>query len=156
VASLALVGRSHERAAVGSPGVDHSCDRLRSQVGAVGEHAPLHARQRPTEAIPQAPPRAREEPVSGLRLVTYHPLFSGPAVERVPELQFQRPAPEVEIAFADAQRLGIANGDEVEVRSIGTSVRLRARVSRKLKAGVVRAADEHARDLGRSVEVTKA
>jgi NADH dehydrogenase/NADH:ubiquinone oxidoreductase subunit G len=121
--------------------------------GAVGEHAPLHERQRPTEA--QAPQAAREEPVSGLRLVTYHPLFSGPAVERVPELQFQRPAAEVEIAFADAQRLGISNGDEVEVRSNGTSARLRARVTRTLKPGTVRAADEHVRDLPKSVDVVK-
>jgi len=122
--------------------------------GAVGEHAPLHERRAQVEPTPEPEP-APEEPVSGLRLVTYHPLFSGPAVERVPELQFQRPAPEVEIAFADAQRLGIANGDEVVVRSNGTSVQLRARVSRALKAGTVRAADEHARDLRKSVEVVK-
>jgi predicted molibdopterin-dependent oxidoreductase YjgC len=123
--------------------------------GAVGEHAPLHTRQRPTDAIPPAPAPAPEEPVSGLRLVTYHPLFSGPAVERVPELQFQRPAAEVEIAFADAQRLGISNGDNVDVRSNGTSARLRARVTRTLKPGTVRAADEHVRDLPKSVEVVK-
>jgi NADH-quinone oxidoreductase subunit G len=122
--------------------------------GAVGEHAPLHERSRPTEQTP-VPQPTTEEPVTGLRLVTYHPLFSGPAVERIPELEFQRPAREIEIAFADAQRLGIAKGDEVVVRSNGTSVRLRARVSRSLKAGTVRAADAHAHGLHKSVEVTK-
>jgi NADH-quinone oxidoreductase subunit G len=122
--------------------------------GAVGEHAPLHERSRPTEPTPVSQP-APEEPVTGLRLLTYHALFSGPAVERVPELEFQRPAPEVEVAFDDARRLGIANGDEVEVRSNGTSVRLRARVSRALKAGTVRAADEYAHGLHKSVEVVK-
>ena len=34
----------------------------------------------------------------GLRLVCYKPLFSGPAVERVEELQFQRPQAEVELS----------------------------------------------------------
>jgi NADH-quinone oxidoreductase subunit G len=122
--------------------------------GAVGEHAPLHERSRPTEPT-LAPQPAPEQLVSGLRLVTYHPLFSGPAVERVPELEFQRPTPEVELAFDDARRLGVATGDEVEVRSNGTSVRLRARVSRALQAGTVRAADEYAHGLHKSVEVVK-
>jgi len=123
--------------------------------GAVGEHAPLHARRAPGEAV--APPkRERTAKGKGLRLVAYRPLFSGPAVERVPELQFQRPAPEVELAHADARKLGIAAGDEVEVRSNGTSARLRARVSRKLARGTVRAADEHVRGLAPYVEVTKA
>jgi predicted molibdopterin-dependent oxidoreductase YjgC len=121
--------------------------------GAVGEHAPLHERARSTETAP-APPPASVVPVAGLRLVTYHPLFSGPAVERVPELQFQRPAAQIEVAFDDARRLGIATGDEVDVRSNGTSVRLRARVSRSLKAGTVRAADEHAAGLHKSVTVS--
>ncbi len=123
--------------------------------GAVGEHAPLHTRSAPSE--PAAPPqRERVEQGRGLRLVAYRPLFSGAAVERVPELQFQRPAPEVELAHADARKLGVAGGDEVEIRSNGTSARLRARVSRTLAAGTVRAADEHVRGLAPYVEVTKA
>ena len=124
--------------------------------GAVGEHAPLHERETPTESAPApAPEPETVAPAGGLRLVTYQPLFSGPAVERVPELQFQRPPAEVEVAFDDARRLGIANGDEVDVRSNGTSVQLRARVSRSLAAGTVRAADEHARGLAHSVELVK-
>ena len=85
----------------------------------------------------------------------YRPLFSGPAVERVPELQFQRPQREIELAFADAERRQIAEGDTVSVRSNGTSVELRARVSRALAAGVARVAEEHAADLHRDVEVVK-
>jgi hypothetical protein len=46
-------------------------------------------------------------------------------------------------------------GDEVEVRSNGTTVSLRARVNKRLVAGVVRIADEHARGLHAIVEVTK-
>ena len=41
--------------------------------------------------------RSRGQRRIGLRLVAYRPLFSGPAVERTPELQFQRPDAEVEL-----------------------------------------------------------
>jgi NADH-quinone oxidoreductase subunit G len=88
-----------------------------------------------------------------LRLVTYRPLFSGPAVERVPELQFQRPDPEVEVSASDAERLGIHNGSEVTVRSNGTSVRLRARLAEDLSQGAARIAMEHAEGLERRVEI---
>ena len=44
----------------------------------------------------------------GLELVSYRALFSGGAVERVPQLQFQRPAPEIELAFDDAKAREIA------------------------------------------------
>jgi NADH-quinone oxidoreductase subunit G len=123
----------------------------------VGEHAALRVR---TEAPPAAAdaPAARETAPPDrhfLQLLRYRPLFSGPAVERVPELQFQRPAPEVELSYEDASRRGIRTGDEVIVRSNGTSASLRARVNRKLAAGVVRIADEHAQELHARVEVAK-
>jgi predicted molibdopterin-dependent oxidoreductase YjgC len=91
-----------------------------------------------------------------LRLVRYRPLFSGPAVERVPELQFQRPGGALELSPADAGPRGIESGHLVRVSSNGTSIELRARVDRKLMAGAVRAAEEHVRDLAGAVEVTKA
>jgi anaerobic selenocysteine-containing dehydrogenase len=94
-----------------------------------------------------------EETGPGLRLVTYKPLFSGPAVERVPELQFQRPGPEVELSRDDARRLGISDGQAVKVRSNGTSLELRARLSRELAAGVARIPDEHAGGLEGRVEI---
>ena len=97
--------------------------------------------------------RAEATRVSGVELVTYRPLFSGPAVERVPELQFQRPEPVVEIAHADARSRGIEAGAEVEISSNGSTARLRARLSRTLAAGTIRAAEEHVRGLGRDVEV---
>jgi NADH-quinone oxidoreductase subunit G len=120
--------------------------------GAVGEHAPLH----PREAEDGPPPKVRREPrARGLRLSPYRALFSGPAVERVPELQFQRPRAELELAAADARRLKVRSGDEVTVRSNGTSFRLRARVSQSVPAGVVRTAFEHAGGLEGPVEVSK-
>ena len=91
-----------------------------------------------------------------LRLVRYRALFSGPAVERVPELQFQRPEPVLELAAEDAERRQIESGDAVSVRSNGTSVELRARINRRLSVGVARVADEHAADLHQQVEVVKA
>jgi NADH-quinone oxidoreductase subunit G len=120
--------------------------------GEIGERAPL-----PPAADTITPVEAPAEPKrgKGLRLVRYRALFSGPAVERVPELQFQRPQPEVELPEQDARKRGIANGDSVTVRSNGTSVTLRARLSRELRSGVVRIAEEHAGDLQPRVEISK-
>ena len=83
----------------------------------------------------------------------YKALFSGPAVERVAELQFQRPQPEVQLSPDDARARGIANGAQVLVSHDGTSKALRARLDRDLRAGVVRIAKEHAEGLGGLVEV---
>ncbi|MBW8741522.1 MAG: hypothetical protein JF623_02590, partial [Acidobacteria bacterium] len=71
------------------------------------------------------------------------------------ELQFQRPLAEVQIAETDAHARGIRNGDEITLRSNGTSVSLRARVTNELRGGVVRIADEHAGELQPSVEVAR-
>ena len=91
----------------------------------------------------------------GLELVRYRTLFSGAAVERVPQLQFQRAAPEVELAYDDASTRGIASGETVRVVSNGTSKELRARLSRRLKTGVVRIAAEHGEGLADRVQVEK-
>ena len=92
----------------------------------------------------------------GLELVRYRSLFSGAAVERIPQLQFQRPAPEVELAYEDAATREIGPGAAVRVSSNGTSRELRATVSRKLRPGVVRIASEHAEGLTDRVQVEKA
>jgi NADH-quinone oxidoreductase subunit G len=119
----------------------------------IGEQASLPERASEVE-VPPPPTRAkREGKKKGLRLVTYRPLFSGPAVERVSQLQFQRPASEIELSAEDAAKLGVEPGGSVSVRSNGTSVELRARVNKALAAGVARVAVEHAQDLGTHVEV---
>jgi len=129
----------------------------------LGRHAPLPARHAfetpPPATTPGSAPAttyADEHFVGALKLQRYQPLMAGPAVERVPELAFQRPAPEVGLSSADAERRGIASGDAVLVRSNGTSVELHARVDRRLIEGVARIADEHAADLHAAVEVVKA
>jgi NADH-quinone oxidoreductase subunit G len=131
--------------------------------GEVGERAPLPDRTpyeapspAPVAPIPPPPAEPAEHFLGTLTLQRYRPLFSGPAVERVRELAFQRPERVVELAAADAERRQIATGDSVSVRSNGTSVELRAQVSRVLAAGVARIAEEHAGELHRDVEVVKA
>ncbi len=120
--------------------------------GEVGERAALPRTTGTPAAVETTPEPARPE---GLRLVRYRPLFSGPAVERTPELSFQRPDAEVELSEHDARTRDIRPGDEVTVRSNGTSVTLRARLNRELRAGVVRIADQHAGDLQPTVELAK-
>ena len=106
------------------------------------------------ESVP-SPKRVSDTKVSdtGLRLVAYKPLFSGAAVDRTPELQFQKAFAEVQLARADAQKRGIRNGQSVTVSSNGTSVELRARITDDLAAGTVRIARDHAGDLHANVEV---
>jgi predicted molibdopterin-dependent oxidoreductase YjgC len=118
----------------------------------VGERASLPPRAE-RQAGKATDARTVSDTTSGLRLVAYRPLFSGAAVERTPELQFQRPAPEVELSPDDAKRHRIRNGQTVTVSSNGTSVELRARIARDLAAGTVRIAAEHAADLHATVEV---
>jgi predicted molibdopterin-dependent oxidoreductase YjgC len=122
--------------------------------GEIGERAALPPATAETERLGSDPFGVRP-PQSGLRLVRYRPLFSGPAVERIPELQFQRPQPEVELAEEDGRSRGIRNGDEITLRSNGTSVTLRARLTAELRAGVLRVPEEYAGDLQPIVEVAK-
>jgi predicted molibdopterin-dependent oxidoreductase YjgC len=118
--------------------------------------APLPARAEAAGAVKAPQARANGRRGRGLELVRYRGLFSGPAVERVHQLQFQRPLAEVEIAAADALERGIERGDAVRVGSNGTSRTLTARINRRLMAGVVRIEESHARGLDRTVSIDPA
>jgi NADH-quinone oxidoreductase subunit G len=126
--------------------------------GEVGERAPLRGYPEAQEHVAgQALPEPQQKAKRGeIRLVAYKPLFSGAAVERVAELQFQRPQPELELSADDARRRKISTGDLVTVGSNGSAITLPARVNRRLRAGIARVALEHADGLGGIVEVTKA
>ena len=126
--------------------------------GEVGERAPLRGYPEAQEHVAnQALPEPQQKAKRGeIRLVAYKPLFSGAAVERVTELQFQRPQPELELSADDARRRRIATGDLVTVGSNGSAITLPARVNRRLRAGIARVAIEHASGLGGIVEVAKA
>ncbi len=123
----------------------------------VAEHATLPPRTEAPSSVPAAPAATAPATAHGgpLRLLRYRPLFSGPVVDRVSELQFQRPEPAIELSAHDAEVRGITTGEDVVVRSNGTSVRLRARVNRRLVDGAVRAAEEHVLELDQAVEVSK-
>jgi NADH-quinone oxidoreductase subunit G len=120
------------------------------------ERAALPAR-RPLDATPElALEPSRNGGGPGLALVTYRSLFSGPGVERVEALAFQRPVAEIELSADDAAARGIGRGEPVAVRSNGTSRELTARINRRLRTGVARVAADHAAGLGTRVEVTRA
>ena len=122
--------------------------------GEVGERAELPPRaEQPAEEVSDTNP-VSDTRATGLRLVAYRPLFSGAAVERTPELDFQRPDAEVQLSREDANARGIKNGQSVTVSSNGTSVELRAQIARDLQAGVVRVPRDHAGELHVTVEVT--
>jgi NADH-quinone oxidoreductase subunit G len=123
----------------------------------VTERAPLPPRA-DAGAVPEsgAPAPKPEKEGRGLELLRYQSLFSGPAVERVPELQFQRPRPELELSAADASNKGIAGGDLVTLRSGRASVQLTARINRGLVPGVVRAPEQFVRELGTHAEISRA
>jgi predicted molibdopterin-dependent oxidoreductase YjgC len=121
----------------------------------VEEHASLPAR---TDAVPLSAPAATAPAApngGGLRLLPYRPLFAGPAVERIPELAFQRPLAEIELSVGDARSRGVWTGDAVAVGSNGASRTLEVKVNRRLMDGVARVAAEHAAGLGETVEVTR-
>jgi predicted molibdopterin-dependent oxidoreductase YjgC len=126
--------------------------------GEVGERAPLRGYPEAPEHVGrEALPAPEQKPKRGeIRLVAYKPLFSGAAVDRVTELQFQRPQPELELSADDARKRRIATGDIVTVGSNGSAITLPARVNRRLRAGIARVAFEHAEGLAGIVEVAKA
>jgi NADH-quinone oxidoreductase subunit G len=79
--------------------------------------------------VPSAVPAAGD---GALRLGTFRSLWSSKEVDISPSLRFLRPRQTVELSPADADRLGIQEGDQVEVGSNGTrvkgAVKLRAAV----------------------------
>ena len=129
----------------------------------LGLQAPLparHAYEAPTAAPtdPEVPPTRPPPTTSSASSGSSGTARSspGPAVERVPELRFQRPEREVELSVrgrgAARDRVRRHRPRALE-RHLG---RARARVNRKLVDGVARVADEHAADLHATVEVVKA
>jgi NADH-quinone oxidoreductase subunit G len=73
----------------------------------------------------------------GLRLGTYRPLWAAKEVDASPILHFARPRQVVELSPQDAAALGIAEGDRVEVRTNGSSVRGAVKLRAAVPAGSV-------------------
>ena len=82
--------------------------------------------------------------------------------DRSPALRFLAPEQTLELAPADAGRLGIEQGDQVDVRSNGTSLRARVAIRDRTSPGngflIDGTADQNANALspGDAVEVAKA
>jgi NADH-quinone oxidoreductase subunit G len=106
--------------------------------GDIGERGALTAQStRPSDGPPR--PQIAAGQATGTIVVGYRQLMSGAAVDHSPELHFQRRAG-IEIAHDDAQSLGVATGDRVEVVYDGGTATGAAIVLRRLRPGVVRLA----------------
>jgi NADH-quinone oxidoreductase subunit G len=81
---------------------------------------------------------ARPAPgTAALQLGTYRDLWAGPITELNPPLKFLTPQQRAELAPADAERLGLENGDAVEVSSNGTVVLAKVAIRERQQEGVV-------------------
>jgi NADH-quinone oxidoreductase subunit G len=76
-----------------------------------------------------------------LRLGTYRSIWAAPEVEISPALKFTIARQQVELSPEDASRLGIGNGDAVDVAQNGTRLRGTAHVRSGVPAGTVFVAD---------------
>jgi NADH-quinone oxidoreductase chain G len=73
----------------------------------------------------------------GMRLGTVSSLWVGQETEHSPVLRFLAPRQRAELATSDAERLGIAPGDAVNVRVNGTQVRATAALRARQPSGTV-------------------
>ncbi|MEK6251431.1 MAG: NADH-quinone oxidoreductase subunit NuoG [Actinomycetota bacterium] len=88
------------------------------------------------DASPRDTSTRGEGPVGGeLLLGTYRDLWATPVTELNPPLRFLAPQQRVELAPADAQRLGLEDGDEVSVAQNGTSVGARVAIRERMGEG---------------------
>ena len=95
-------------------------------------------------SLPEAPRESARDSVEtviegdedgGLRVGAYRDLWAAEVTDRSPALRFLAPDQTIEVAPHDAERLGISSGDEVDVRSNGTSVRARVAIRERVRPG---------------------
>jgi NADH-quinone oxidoreductase subunit G len=93
--------------------------------------------QLPPAPVPVTTPAPSPAPDgdSALRLGTYRPLWAAPECEISPALKFLIPTQTVELSPADARRLGIGDGDDVQVGSNGTRLSVTAAIRTGVPAG---------------------
>jgi NADH-quinone oxidoreductase subunit G len=97
--------------------------------------AKLDAPELPDEPLETPPAPVRED--GRLTLGTTPSLWSSRVTEHSPTLRFLAPHQRAELSAADAERLGIASGDEVEVAHNGTRVRAEAALRSRVAPGSV-------------------
>ncbi|HEU4657272.1 MAG TPA: NADH-quinone oxidoreductase subunit NuoG [Capillimicrobium sp.] len=96
---------------------------------------------RPSGAIPVPVPRVSEtlaaEAAEGLRLGTFRSIWASPEVEHSPALKFLTPKQKVEMSPADADRLGLRDGQAVQVAQNGHAVSATVALRHAIPAGSV-------------------
>jgi anaerobic selenocysteine-containing dehydrogenase len=89
----------------------------------------------------------------------YRDLWAAEVTDRSPALRFLAPRQTIELAPHDAERLGVGGGDEVDVRSNGTSVRARVAIRERVRPGsgfLIEGLDDLAGTLvGEDVEISR-
>ncbi|HKI67061.1 MAG TPA: NADH-quinone oxidoreductase subunit NuoG [Solirubrobacterales bacterium] len=80
---------------------------------------------RPGDPVPDA-----------LTLGTYRDLWAGPITELNPPLKFLAPRQRIELSPADAESLGVANGETVRVGQNGSAVEASVQIRERIEQGV--------------------
>jgi NADH-quinone oxidoreductase subunit G len=91
----------------------------------------------PEAELPTSPLETPPDLPAGLRLGAAPALFASPAVQHSPSLRFLAPTQRAELSPADAERLGIAPGTDVEVSSGDRVVRAAAAIRHAIRPGSV-------------------
>jgi NADH-quinone oxidoreductase subunit G len=105
---------------------------LRWQDTAAAASAPA-----PGQPIREAGIAGRAITEGGFALGTYRDLWAGPITELNPPLRFLQPQQRAELSPADAERLGLRNGDAVEIGANGAAVLARIAIKERVQEGVV-------------------
>jgi NADH-quinone oxidoreductase subunit G len=117
---------------------------------------------RSTRSTRDSVPSTDDSTPGRIRLGAYRDLWASEVADRSPALRFLAPRQTLELAPADADGLGLAQGDDVDVRSNGTSLRARVVIRERVRPGSgfliegTTEANANALPTGELVEVTKA
>ncbi|HVC06949.1 MAG TPA: NADH-quinone oxidoreductase subunit NuoG [Solirubrobacterales bacterium] len=112
-----------------------------SEIGGRGirwQDHPAAASHPSAEPEPATEPAAASRPsegADGLILGTYRDLWAGPITELNPPLRFLSPTQRIELAPADAERLGLRQGDRVRVGHGGGGVHARVAIVERMRRG---------------------
>jgi NADH-quinone oxidoreductase subunit G len=91
----------------------------------------------PTPPAPHADPALHADGAGKLRLGTFRSIWAAPEVEHSPALKFLRPRQKLEIGPVDADRLGLGDGDRVQVATNGHAVNATVALRQAIPAGSV-------------------
>jgi anaerobic selenocysteine-containing dehydrogenase len=110
---------------------------------------------------PSAPGQAAAPQTGHLRLGRYRPIWAAPEVELSPALHFAVSHQQVELSPDDAIRLGIGQGEAVEISQNGTRLKATAAVRSGVQPGAAFLAEGIATDSAnalteQTIEVRKA